>query len=92
MSSNYVKAKRHVLLSGTGYKALSYWAKAESIELDSGNDLETEISNMKSDTNKKSDTSLVLAADTQNEVEVTATQMQSLLNLLSLTTWNGGEY
>ena len=47
---------------------------------------------MKSDTNKKSDTSLVLAADTQNEVEVTATQMQSLLNLLSLTTWNGGEY
>lgn len=92
MSNNYVKAKRHVLLPSTGYKALSYWAKAESIELDSGNDLETEISNMKSDTNKKSDTSLILAADTQNEVEVTATQMQSLLNLLSLTTWNGGEY
>ena len=89
--TSYVKTKRHVL-TNIGYKALSYWAKAESIELDNGNNLETEISNMKSNTNKKSDTSLVLAANTQNEVEVTSTQMQSLLNLLSLTIWNGGEY
>lgn len=90
--SNYVKAKRHILLSGTGYKPLSYWAKGESIELDNGNDLETEISQMKNNTNKKSDTSLVLALNTQDEVTVTAEQMQSLLDLLSLTVWNGGDY
>jgi hypothetical protein len=89
---NYVKVKRHVLLSGTGYKPLSYWAKAESIELDNGNNLETEITQMKNNTNKKSDTSLMLASNTQDEVTVTATQMQSLLNLLSLTIWNGGDY
>ncbi len=90
--SNYIKAKRHVLLSGTGYKPLSYWTKGESIELDNGNDLETEISQIKNNTNKKSDTSLVLASNTQNEVTVTAQQMQSLLDLLSLTVWNGGDY
>lgn len=89
---NYVKAKRHVLLSGTGYKPLSYWAKAESIEFDDGSDLETKISSIDSDINKKSSTSLVLAKDTQDEITVTAAQMTQLVNLLSLTIWNGGEY
>lgn len=87
-----MKSKRHILLSDTEYMPLSYWSKAESIELDNGNDLETEISQMKNNTNKKSDTSLVLASNTQNEVTVTAEQMQSLLDLLSLTVWNGGDY
>ena len=90
--SNYIKAKRHILLSGTGYKPLSYWTKAESVEFNDGSDLETKISSIDSDINKKSSSSLVLAKNTQEEITVTANQMLQLINLLSLTVWNGGEY
>ena len=90
--SNYIKAKRHILLSGTGYKPLSYWTKAESVEFNDGSDLETKISSIDSDINKKSSSSLVLAKNTQEEITVTANQMLQLINLLSLTVWDGGEY
>ncbi len=90
--SNYIKVKRHILLSGTGYKPLSYWTKAESVEFNDGSDLETKISSIDSDINKKSSSSLVLAKNTQEEITVTANQMLQLINLLSLTVWNGGEY
>ena len=90
-SSNYIKTRRHVL-SSTGYKLLSYWTKAESIELNNGNNLETDYANLKQNSNLKSNSSLVLASGTNNEVTVSAVQMQNLLNLLSLTIWNGGNY
>lgn len=90
-SSNYIKTRRHVL-SSTGYKLLSYWTKAESVELNNGNDLETDYANLKQNSNLKSNSSLVLASGTNDEVTVSASQMSSLLSLLSLTTWNGGNY
>jgi len=45
--SNYIKVKWHILLSGTGYKPLSYWTTGDSIELGNENDLETELTQIK---------------------------------------------
>lgn len=85
--SDYVKVKRHVL-TNIGYKQLSYLTMADSVELNNGNDLETELSNI----NRKTDSSITIAKDTINEVTVTASQMSGLLNILQFTTWNGGSY
>lgn len=91
MTNNYIKVRRNILLDN-GYKTLSYWTKAESVELNNGSNLETDYSNLKQNSNLKSNLSLTLASGTNDEVTVSASQMSSLLSLLSLTTWNGGNY
>ena len=91
MTNNYIKVRRNVLLDN-GYKILSYQTKAESVELNNGSNLETDYSNLKQNSNLKSNLSLTLASGTNDEVTVSASQMSSLLSLLSLTTWNRGNY
>ena len=46
MADNYVKTKRHVL-TDDGYKVLSQWSNANSVEMDNGNTVQTEITNLK---------------------------------------------
>lgn len=89
--SDFVQVKRHIL-TNTGYKLLSQWVSSNSVEFDDGTDLESNIEAFKSDSNLKSNSSLTLAKDTNNEVTISATQLSQLLALLNLTTWNGGSY
>ena len=46
MAGNYVKTKRHVL-TDDGYKVLSQWSNANSVEMDNGNSVQTEVTNLK---------------------------------------------
>ena len=46
MAENFVKTKRHVL-TDSGYKTISQWTNAESVEMNSGTDVQTEITNLK---------------------------------------------
>ena len=46
MADNFVKTKRHVL-TDAGYKTLSQWTNANSVEMDNGNSVQTEVTNLK---------------------------------------------
>ena len=46
MADNFVKTKRHVL-TDDGYKTLSQWTNANSVEMDNGNSVQTEVTNLK---------------------------------------------
>lgn len=92
MSTSFVKAKRHILTSDGTYQTLSYWSNSESVEMNNGSDLESTITSFKQNSNLKSNNNLVLAEGTNDEVTMSASQLTSLLELLNLTTWNGGDY
>ena len=44
--ADFVKTKRHVL-TDDGYKTLSQWTNAESVEMNNGNSVQTEVTNLK---------------------------------------------
>ena len=44
--AGFVKTKRHVL-TDDGYKTISQWSNANSVEMDNGTNVQTEITNLK---------------------------------------------
>ena len=86
MAGNYVKTKRHVL-TDDGYKVISQWSNANSVEMDNGNTVQTEITNLKNTATAA--TAGLMSASDKEKLDTVDTSANNYIHPTYTTAANG---